>query len=147
MSKGTGKPTAKARVRTKRCHAVVVFIHATQYVHGVSTLFPRGGGVEASRAAGTPSLSSACCRDEAPPVREEAEECFPRGGQEALSAFERRTIQQRAVEDVLFGGVRMGGLAQLRPEPVVGGMSRLSQQLKSLTRTNQRTRVFTTVHA
>lgn len=40
------------------------------------------------------------------PVREEAEECFPRGGQEPLSALERRTLQQKAKEDVLFGKVR-----------------------------------------
>lgn len=39
---------------------------------------------------------------------EEADECFPRGGQEPLSALERRTLQQKAKEDVLFGEVSAG---------------------------------------
>ena len=36
---------------------------------------------------------------------DESEESFPRGGQATLTPLERRTIQQRAREDVLFGGV------------------------------------------
>lgn len=35
---------------------------------------------------------------------DESEESFPRGGQSTLTPLERKTIQQRAREDVLFGG-------------------------------------------
>ncbi len=43
-----------------------------------------------------------------PPVRDDGEEeSFPRGGQQSLTPLEKRVIQQKAKEDVLFSEVRV----------------------------------------